>query len=123
MKMLFSPLFAITVLAITGCAGKTPIAGLGLPPVTVIDGTVTQVNEDGFVLTDESGSIPVRAKLPDGKKVGLSVDEKVTVYGNLRGGAEKIFDGYVVGRAHGEQIIVSNPTPHLGCIVQSAFQQ
>lgn len=44
------------------------------------------------------------------------------VYGNLQGGQERIFDGYVIKKSSGEQIIVSNPTPHFGFIIQSVFQ-
>ena len=71
---------------------------------------------------DNSGSIYVRAELPDNQKLNLSVDEKVKVYGNLQGGQKKIFDGYVIKKSTGEQIIISNPTPHFGFIIQSRFK-
>jgi hypothetical protein len=122
MKTSFLSLLAVVVLAAGGCAGTTPIKNVVLPPVSTIEGTVTQLDESGFTLTDSSGSIFVRAKLPDNKKLGLSLDEKVKVYGNLQGGQEKIFDGYVIKKTSGEQIIVSNPTPHFGLIIQSAFK-
>lgn len=123
MKNGFLFLLAAVVLTVGGgCAGTTPIKDLPLPPVTTIEGTVTQLDENGFTLTDHSGSIFVRAKLPDNKKLGLSPDEKVRVYGNLQGGREKIFDGYVIKKSSGEQIIVSNPTPHFGFIIQSSFK-
>ncbi|MDG4554503.1 MAG: hypothetical protein P9E24_09695, partial [Candidatus Competibacter sp.] len=122
MKTRFLSLLAVVVLTVGGCAGTTPIKNLPLPPVTTIEGTVTQLDENGFTLTDNSGSIFVRAKLPDNKKLGLSMDEKVKVYGNLQGGQEKIFDGYVIKKSSGEQIIVSNPTPHFGFIIQSSFK-
>ncbi len=50
------------------------------------------------------------------------IGEKAKVYGNLQGGQEKIFDGYVIKKSTGEQIIVSNPTPHFGFIIQSSFK-
>lgn len=56
-------------------------------------------------LSDNSGSIFVKAKLPDNQKLNLSLDEKVSAYGNLQGGQEKIFDGYVIRKSTGEQII------------------
>ena len=115
-------LLAVVVLMTSGCAGTTPIKNLALPPVSTIEGTVTQLDENGFTLTDNSGSIFVRAKLPDNKKLNLSPDEKVKVYGALQGGQEKIFDGYVIKKSTGEQIIVSNPTPHFGFIIQSSFR-
>jgi hypothetical protein len=37
-------------------------------------------------------------------------------------GQERIFDGYVIKKSTGEQIIISNPTPHFGFIIQSAFK-
>ena len=113
---------AIFVLMVSGCAGTTPIKNLGLPPVSTIEGNITQLDEGGFTLTDNSSSIFVRAKLLDNKKLDLSIGEKVKVYGNLRGGQEKIFDGYVIKKSSGEQIIVSNPTPHFGFIIQSSFK-
>ena len=100
----------------------TPINSLALPPVTTIEGNVTRVDADGFVLADSSDSIYVRASLPDSRKLELAVHERVKVYGNLQGGQDRIFDGYVIKRASGEQIIVTNPTPHFGCVIQTSFQ-
>lgn len=116
-----SPL-AVVFLAMSGCAGTTPVKNLALPPVSTIEGTITQLDESGFTLTDNSGSILVRAQLPDKKRLDVSLNEKVRVYGNLQGGQEKVFDGYVIKKPAGEQIIVSNPTPHFGFIIQSSFQ-
>lgn len=121
-KNSFLSLSAVAVLMISGCAGTTPVKNLALPPVSTIEGTVTQFAENGFTLTDNSGSIFVRAKLPNNKNLNISADEKVKVYGNLQGGQERIFDGYVIKRQTGEQIIVSNPSPHFGFIIQSSFQ-
>jgi hypothetical protein len=115
-------LLALIVLVTSGCAGTTPIKNLALPPVSTIEGTVTQLDVNGFMLTDNSGSIFVRAKLPDNRKLNLAPDEKVKVYGNLQGGQERIFDGYVIRKQTGEQIIVSNPSPHIGFIIQSSFK-
>ncbi len=112
----------MVALMVGGCAGTTPIKNLALPPVSTIEGTVTQLGESGFTLTDSTGSILVRAKLPDNKKLNISLDEKVKVYGNLQGGQERIFDGYVIKKPTGEQIIVSNPTPHFGFVIQSSFR-
>ena len=122
MKAVLFSVLAIIVTMVSGCAGTTPIKNLALPPVTTIEGTITQVDESGFTLTDNSGSIHVKAKLPDNKRLNVSLDEKVKVFGNLRGGEEKAFDGYVIRKATGEQIIVSNPSPHLGFIIQSGFR-
>ena len=110
------------VLLLAGCAGTTPIKDLALPPVSTIEGKIMQLDESGFTLTDSSGSIYVRAKLPDNTTLNLSLHEQVKVYGNLRGGQEKIFDGYVIKKSTGEQVIISTPTPHFGCIIQSAFE-
>lgn len=122
MKISVLSLLAVVVLAISGCAGTTPIKNLALPPVSTIEGAVSGLDENGFTLTDNSGSIFVRAELSDNKKLNLSVGEKVKVYGNLQGGQEKIFDGYVIKKQTGEQIIVRNPSPHFGFIIQSSFQ-
>ena len=96
MKTRFQHLLAVFVLMTSGCAGTTPIKNLALPPVSTIEGIVTQLDVNGFTLGDNSGSIVVRAKLPDNRKLNLSPDEKVKVYGNLQGGQDKIFDGYVI---------------------------
>lgn len=122
MKTSFLFLLAVVVLMVSGCAGTTPIKNLALPPVSTIEGNITQLDESGFTLTDNTGSIHVRAKLPDNKRLDISIDKKVKVYGNLQGGQEKIFDGYVIKKSNGEQIIVSNPTPHFGFIIQSSFK-
>ncbi|MDD2802440.1 MAG: hypothetical protein PHR16_15790 [Methylovulum sp.] len=122
MKTSFLSLLAVVVLMISGCTGTTPVKNLALPPVSTIEGAVTQFDENGFTLSDNSGSIFVRATLPGNKKLNLSLDEKVKVYGNLQGGQERIFDGYVIRKPTGEQIVVSNPTPHFGFIIQSSFE-
>jgi uncharacterized protein YdeI (BOF family) len=105
-----------------GCAGTTPIKNLALPPVTTIEGSITRIDDSGFTLADSSGSIYVKAKLPDNRKLNLSVDEAVRVYGNLQGGAERVFDGYVIRKSTGEQIIVTKPSPHFGFILQTSFE-
>jgi hypothetical protein len=122
MKTSLLALLSVAVLMISGCAGTTPVKDLALPPVSTIEGAVTQLDENGFTLTDNSGSIFVRAKLPDNKKLNLAVNQKVKVYGNLQGGQERVFDGYVIKKQTGEQIIVTNPSPHFGFIIQSSFQ-
>jgi hypothetical protein len=122
MKTILLPFAVMLVLIVSACADTTSIKNLALPPVTAIQGTITHLDRDGFTLTDNSGSIYVRADLPDNRKLDLSVDEKVKVYGNLQGGQGKIFDGYVIKKSTGEQIIVSNPTPHFGFVIQSSFQ-
>ena len=122
MRTSFLSLLVVVVFMVSGCAGTTPVKNLTLPPVSAIEGTVTQLGENGFTLTDNTGSIFVRAKLPDNKKLNLSVYEKVKVYGNLQGGQERIFDGYVIRKPTGEQFIVNNPTPHFGFIIQSSFK-
>jgi len=48
--------------------------------------------------------------------------EQIVVYGNLRVGTQKIFDGYVIKKASGEQIIITNPKPHFGFILQTSFK-
>jgi hypothetical protein len=113
---------ALFVIMNSSCAGPTPIKNVGLPPVTIIEGTITEIHENGFILTDNSGSIFVRAKLSDNKKLNVSLKEKVTVYGNLQGGQERVFDGYVIKKPTGEQIIVTSPIPHFGFIIQSRFE-
>jgi len=123
MRNVVGPIVTVLfVLLFAGCAGTTPIKDLALPPVSTIEGRITQLEESGFTLADSSGSIYVRAKLPDNTTLNLSLHEQVKVYGNLRGGQEKIFDGYVIKKSTGEQVIISTPTPHFGCIIQSAFK-
>jgi hypothetical protein len=113
---------AMFVILLNGCAGTTPIKNLALPPVSTIEGNITQLDDSGFDLMDDSGSIYVRAELLENIKLKLSVGEKVKVYGNLQGGKKKIFDGYVIKKSTGEQIIVSNPSPHFGFILQTSFK-
>ena len=98
------------------------IKNLALPPVSTIEGNIIKLDDSGFDLMDDSGSIYVRAEFPENIKLKLSVGEKVRVYGNLQGGKKKIFDGYVIKKSTGEQIIVSNPNPHFGFILQTSFK-
>jgi len=121
-NFVISMVSAVFVFLLNGCAGTTPIKNLALPPVSTIEGHITQLDESGFTLMDNSGSIYVRAELPDNRKLNLSVDEKIKVYGNLQGGRKRIFDGYVIKKSTGEQIIVNNPTPHFGFIIQTSFE-
>jgi len=118
-RWLFAGVLAVVL---GGCASATPIRNLALPPVTIIEGEITKLDESGFQLRDSSDAIYVRARLPDGKKLNIAVGEKVKVFGNLQGGPERIFDGYVVRKANGEQIIVTKPTPHFGFILQTSFE-
>jgi hypothetical protein len=113
---------AVFFVLLNGCAKITPIKNLALPPVSIIEGNITKLNHSGFTLKDSSGPIYVRAELPKDSKLKISVGERVRVYGNLQGGKKKIFDGYVIRKSTGEQIIVSNPSPHLGFILQSSFK-
>ena len=113
---------AVFVILLNGCAKTTLIKNLALPPVSTIEGNIIQLDNNGFDLMDDSGSIYVRAELPENIKLKLSVGEKVKVYGNLQGGKKKIFDGYVIKKSTGEQIIVTNPTPHFGFILQTSFK-
>jgi len=117
-----STLMILLAFLLSGCAGPTPVKNLALPPVSIIEGSITHMDENGFTLKDHSGSIYVRAKLPDNKPLNLTINEKVRVYGNLQGGQEIIYDGYVIRRATGEQIIVTNPKPHFGFILQTSFK-
>jgi hypothetical protein len=121
-NLVISIIATVSTILLNGCARTTPIENLALPPVSVIEGKITQLDESGFTLMDSSGSIYVRAELPDNRKLNLSVDEKVKVYGNLLGGQKKIFDGYIIKKSTGEQIIVNYPTPHFGFIIQSSFK-
>ena len=123
MKTIFLSVLTMFVFMLSGCAGTTPIKNLALPPVSIIEGTVSQIDKGGFTLKDNSGSIYVSADLPDNKNLNLSVDEKIRVYGNLQGGQKKIFDAYVIRKPSGEQIIVTNPTPHFGFIFQTSFKE
>jgi hypothetical protein len=123
MRSLGVPIFAaVLVILLNGCAGTTAIRNLALPPVTTIEGNIAQLDEGGFTLTDNTGSIYVRAELPDDRRISLSVDEKVRVYGNLQSGQTRIFDAYVIRKSTGEQIILSNPSPHFGFIIQTSFK-
>lgn len=112
----------LVAIVVGGCAGRTPIRDLVLPPVSIIEGRITQVDAGGFTLMDKSGAIYVRATRPDNLPLHLSLHDSVRVYGNLQGGPAKVFDGYVIRTATGEQIIVNTPTPHIGCIIQTSFE-
>jgi hypothetical protein len=109
MKAIFSSLLTIfTLITINGCTGPTLIKDLVLPVGITIEGIITQIDDNGFTLKDNSGSIYVTAKLPENKKLNIFLNEKVKVYGNLQGGQKKVFDGYVIEKSSGEKLIISN---------------
>jgi len=122
MKKFVISIVTVFAFLLNGCAGTTPIKNLALPPVSIIEGNIKQLDKNGFTLMDHSGSIYVKAELPGDKILNLSVNETVKVYGNLQGGQDRIFDGYVIKKSTGEQLIISNPTPHFGFIIQSSFK-
>jgi hypothetical protein len=122
MRRIWFALSTVVVLTAGGCAGTVPIKNLSLPPVTAIEGTITRLEEGGFTLQDSSDSIYVRARLPEDQKLDVSPYENVKVYGNLQGGQERGFGGYAIRKQTGEQIIISDPTPHFGFIIQTSFQ-
>lgn len=113
----------MTALALlAACASPTPVNRLSLPPVTLIQGQLSALDAQGFVLTDASGAIAVAAVVPPDKQGLLSAGQTVKVYGNLRSGAAKVFDGYVVQTERGQNIIITAPSPHLGFILQTRFE-
>ncbi len=57
MKTSFLSLLVVVVIMINGGAGTTLIKNLVLPPVTTIERTVAHLEENGFTLADDSGSI------------------------------------------------------------------
>lgn len=122
MKTSYLPLSTLIVLTLSGCASTTLVKNLALPPVSAIEGTITRLDENGFTLLDDSGSIFVKTALPDHTKLAIAINEKVRVYGNLQGGQAHIFDGYVIRKSSGEQLIATKPTPHFGFVIQSAFE-
>jgi hypothetical protein len=122
MKTAIGSILAVSLLVfLNGCARITPIAQLALPPVSTIEGRVTQIDDGGFTLRDDSGAIYVRARLPGTAKLPLVLQDQVKVYGNLLGGPDRMFDGYVIKKSTGEQIMMSRPSPHIGFILQTGF--
>ncbi len=120
MKKHIITLLTLFIIILSGCA--TPINKLSLPPVTRIEGHITKVNDGGFIIKDNSGEIYVAAKLPD-SEVSVSIGDVVKVYGNLRSGLDKIFDGYVIKKQSGEQIIIDNPPSLIVFGIQSSFKE
>ena len=114
-------LLLLSILMLNGCTAITPIKKLALPPVNTIQGTIEKIDKNGFFLKDNSGSIYVKIELSDNKKINISENEEVTVYGNLEG-TRKVFDAYVIKKSSGKQIIITNPKPHIGFIIQTAFE-
>jgi hypothetical protein len=111
-----------STLLLTGCTSTTPVKQLSLPPVTTIAGVVNLLDDDGFVLADDSGTIYVRAKPQNNEQPSITVGEKLKIYGNLRGGQADIFDAYVITRASGKQMMLALPSPHIGCVIQTRFE-
>jgi hypothetical protein len=60
--------------------------------------------------------------MPDDKKLDVSVNDVIVVYGNLQAGPKKVFDAYVIKKPSGEQIIITDPSPHFGFVWQTSFK-
>ncbi len=102
---------AIFMLAILyGCGNIRPINELSLPPVSVIEGTVSDIRANGFTLTDYSGHIAVRLRTDQGMLPSIINGEYLTLYGNLLSGSNRLFDTYVLERENGQRIIFTSPT-------------
>lgn len=117
-------IFAVCLFPIllTGCATATPVKDLTLPSAKIIEGKLISQNASGFILQDASGSIQVKAKLSLAQKNQLLPDETLKIYGNLISGQPKTFDAYVIDQTKGTRIILSNPSPHFGFVLQSSFK-
>jgi hypothetical protein len=122
MNQFIYPLLILALFTLGGCDTATPINQLALPPVSIIEGVVTQKDATGLVVEDGSGSIFVRVEMPDDKKLDVSVNDVIVVYGNLQAGPKKVFDAYVIKKPSGEQIIITDPSPHFGFVWQTSFK-
>lgn len=110
-------------LMLHGCSRAVLIHDLTLPPVSMIEGTVTRIDPGGFVLQDSSGSIFISAELPGKKLLNINLNEQVKAYGNLRPGRGRIFDSCVIKKQSGVLIMISKPQPHFGFVIQTAFEE
>lgn len=107
MKLFYATATAVGVL-LSGCSDRVAINDLRLPPVRIVGGSVSAVDVNGFTLQDASGSIHVKAELPNNVKLNLSRGEKIEVVGNLEGGSPlKQFDAYIITRGNGEKLVHS----------------
>ena len=113
-------LIAVTLL-LAACTATRPIADLGLPPVSIIEGKVSDMTADGFLLTDASGTIDVRVVDDDGVLSNIVHGDSLKVYGNLMSGKTPQFDAYVLEKPDGVRYILTPPTPHVGIVIQSSF--
>jgi len=60
---------AMFVILLNGCAKTTLIKNLALPPVSTIEGNIIKLDDSGFDLMDDSGSIYVRAEFPENYQI------------------------------------------------------
>lgn len=118
---LFKKMLMLWVLSLSACAHITPVNQLVLPPCSVIEGQISQITDDGFMLKDASGIIQVHTLPSQGLTHKLKPGERVRVYGNLSGSLKKTFDAYVIRKPNDERIMVNKPAPHIGLVIQTAF--
>lgn len=110
-------LFSMMTLSACGYSGgyvKRDISDLKLPKARVIEGKVSKIDGDEFVLTDASGKIPVDVELKKGQKLGLKNGQQVKVYGNLDGDGEE-FDAYAIETKDGKMQVFSDKFKKKGC--------
>lgn len=110
-------LFSMMTLSACGYSGvhmKRDISDLKLPKARVIEGKVSKIDGDEFVLTDKSGNIDIDVELKKGQKLALNNGQQVKVYGNLDGGGEE-FDAYAIETADGKMQVFSDKFKKKGC--------
>jgi hypothetical protein len=121
--MMKKSLLLITLLLLNSCSRAVLIDEIALPPVSLLEGRVTRIDQGGFMLQDSSGSIFISAELPGQKPLNLSLNEQVKAYGTLRPGSARIFDSCVIKKQSGALIMISKPQPHFGFVIQTAFEE
>ena len=109
----------LSLITLTACGHygdykKHDIAELKLPKARVIEGTVSKIDGDEFVLTDKTGKISVDVEIQKGKKLALKNGQQVKVYGNLDGDGEE-FDAYAIETADGKMQVYSDKFKKKGC--------
>ena len=74
---LFKKMLMLWVLSLSACAHITPVNRLVLPPCSVIEGQISQITDDGFMLKDASGIIQVHTLPSQGLTHKLKSGEQV----------------------------------------------
>jgi RNase P/RNase MRP subunit p29 len=102
MKIKQSLFTCLTLVSLSACNSATDIIDLALPEAETIEGKVLKLEENAFVMKDETSVITVRPADAQAGDFKLLVGEKIRVQGVVDTSNLQAFNAYSITRQDGE---------------------